>query len=251
MNVIPVIDLLGGQVVHGIAGRRDSYQAISSILTPSAEPHCINAAFKEHFGFNDLYVADLDAIAGQAANRKAVELLIDSSTHVWLDAGTATLSGVKSIARQISLDRVDRVIVGLECCPSPIHLQEVLEWLGPDRAVFSLDLSAGVPLIPGSAPDEKSWNTTAPLEIAGRAVEMGFNKMIVLDLAAVGMDRGVETLALCSQLAELSETLELTSGGGVCGVDDLHALSRAGCHHALVASALHDGRITPEMLGSL
>nr|MCS5574052.1 HisA/HisF-related TIM barrel protein [Pseudomonadales bacterium] len=224
---------------------------ISSILTARAEPQYLSAAFEEHFGFTDLYVADLDAIAGQAANAKAVESLLDSPTHIWLDAGTATLSGMASIARQISIDRVDRVIVGLECCPSHVHLQQVFEWLGPDRAVFSLDLSAGVPLLPGTVPGEESWNTTAPFEIARQAVEMGFNKMIVLDLAAIGMGRGVETLALCSQLAELSETLELTSGGGVCGVDDLRSLSRAGCQNALVASALHDGRITAEMLGSL
>jgi phosphoribosylformimino-5-aminoimidazole carboxamide ribotide isomerase len=38
--------------------------------------------------------------------------------------------------------------------------------------------------------------------------------------------------------------MELTSGGGVRGRDDLAALADAGCDAALVASALHDGQLT-------
>jgi phosphoribosylformimino-5-aminoimidazole carboxamide ribotide isomerase len=37
----------------------------------------------------------------------------------------------------------------------------------------------------------------------------------------------------------------IVAGGGVRGVPDLEALANAGCDAALVASALHDGRLTP------
>jgi len=40
----------------------------------------------------------------------------------------------------------------------------------------------------------------------------------------------------------------LIAGGGVRGLADLTALARAGCNAALVASALHDGKLLPEDL---
>jgi phosphoribosylformimino-5-aminoimidazole carboxamide ribotide isomerase len=73
----------------------------------------------------------------------------------------------------------------------------------------------------------------------------------VLDLAGVGMDAGVAALALCRQLRQKHPQLELISGGGVRGREDLHALAEAGCNAALVASALHDGRLTAGDLAAL
>jgi phosphoribosylformimino-5-aminoimidazole carboxamide ribotide isomerase len=71
--------------------------------------------------------------------------------------------------------------------------------------------------------------------------------MIVLDLAGVGEDAGVRALDVCRRAAKMANTrgtpLQLVSGGGVRGIDDLAALADAGCSAALVASALHDGRI--------
>jgi phosphoribosylformimino-5-aminoimidazole carboxamide ribotide isomerase len=70
--------------------------------------------------------------------------------------------------------------------------------------------------------------------------------MIVLDLADVGVSRGTGTLDLVRRLRSAHPQLELTAGGGVRGIDDLRQLADAGCDAALVASALHDGRITPD-----
>ena len=38
MKILPVIDLMGGQVVRGVAGRRDQYRPVVSRLTPSSAP---------------------------------------------------------------------------------------------------------------------------------------------------------------------------------------------------------------------
>ncbi len=35
------------------------------------------------------------------------------------------------------------------------------------------------------------------------------------------------------------------TGGGVRGIDDLQQLARIGCAGALVATAIHEGRLTP------
>jgi phosphoribosylformimino-5-aminoimidazole carboxamide ribotide isomerase len=70
--------------------------------------------------------------------------------------------------------------------------------------------------------------------------------MIVLDLAQVGMGQGVGTEPLCRALRSLAPELEIIAGGGVRSLADLRSLAAAGCNAALVASALHDGRLTPQ-----
>jgi phosphoribosylformimino-5-aminoimidazole carboxamide ribotide isomerase len=42
--------------------------------------------------------------------------------------------------------------------------------------------------------------------------------------------------------------LELIAGGGIRDRDDLLQLARSGCAAALAASALHDGRLSREIL---
>src|SRR5437868_13104425 len=64
MPILPVIDLMGGQVVRGVAGRREAYRPMVSTLTDSSDPLAVACAFRKRFGFEELYLADLDAIAG-------------------------------------------------------------------------------------------------------------------------------------------------------------------------------------------
>jgi phosphoribosylformimino-5-aminoimidazole carboxamide ribotide isomerase len=115
--------------------------------------------------------------------------------------------------------------------------------VGPERAVFSLDLKGGQLNVPDTGMDTDLWQQMDAMGVARKAVEIGFRKMIVLDVAAVGGGQGVRTLSLTKKLADKFPDLEIISGGGVPSVEDLKSLATAGCQHALVASALHDGRI--------
>jgi phosphoribosylformimino-5-aminoimidazole carboxamide ribotide isomerase len=54
----------------------------------------------------------------------------------------------------------------------------------------------------------------------------------------------VGTEPLCRALRALDAGLEITVGGGVRSAADLEVLARAGADAALVATALHDGRLT-------
>ena len=75
------------------------------------------------------------------------------------------------------------------------------------------------------------------------AVTAGARALLALDLARIGTGRGVD-LALVRALATVGTgEIELLAGGGIGSVYDLRQLAAAGCHGALVASALHDGRI--------
>jgi phosphoribosylformimino-5-aminoimidazole carboxamide ribotide isomerase len=90
----------------------------------------------------------------------------------------------------------------------------------------------------------RAWQSRLAEEIAGLAVEAGFQRLIVLDLAFVGVNQGPGVERLCSSLRAAHPQIELIAGGGVRGVDDLRRLADCGCDAALVASALHDGRLT-------
>ena len=117
------------------------------------------------------------------------------------------------------------------------QLGELLDTLGSDTAIFSLDLKDGRPLM------RETWDLENPLEIAERAVGVGFREIIVLDLADVGMAAGNQSLSVCQEIRRKWPDVKLITGGGVRGHSDLEALVDAGCDGALVASALHDGRL--------
>jgi phosphoribosylformimino-5-aminoimidazole carboxamide ribotide isomerase len=81
------------------------------------------------------------------------------------------------------------------------------------------------------------------LRIVGDVAGLGIRRLIVLDLAQVGTGQGIATLPLCQQIAARFPDMEIATGGGVSTPGDLADLARAGIDAALVASALHDGRI--------
>jgi phosphoribosylformimino-5-aminoimidazole carboxamide ribotide isomerase len=118
-------------------------------------------------------------------------------------------------------------------------LQNVLGVLR-DRTAFSLDLKSGTPL--GAT---HQWKSGDPFSIATEAVALGVKTIIVLDLASVGAYAGTATELLCQRLHEAHPSAEVVAGGGVRGIADLARLERIGVRAALVASALHDGRLTP------
>ena len=91
-DLIPVIDLLGGQVVHAQRGEREKYKPLNSILTDSASPVSIARLLLKKTKSNTLYVADLDAIQTRLPQKNAIlniaSVLI--GTEFWLDGGFAT-----------------------------------------------------------------------------------------------------------------------------------------------------------------
>ena len=64
MEIIPVIDLRGGQVVRARMGARDQYRPIETPLSPTSDPLDVTRGLLSVFPFRTLYVADLDAIEG-------------------------------------------------------------------------------------------------------------------------------------------------------------------------------------------
>ncbi|MFO0844326.1 MAG: HisA/HisF-related TIM barrel protein [Gemmataceae bacterium] len=227
MRVIGVLDVMGGVVVRGVAGRREQYRPIVSRLCRSADPATVARALVETFGLRELYLADLDAIAGADPAWAVYDAVRDSGATLWIDAG------VREVEDGVRIAAAGTVVAGLETVAGPQVVQGLAARLG-SRLVFSLDLRGGSPL---------SWGQDAG-GVARLAIDSGARRLLVLDLARVGVGEGTGTEGLCARLAAAYPEVEISAGGGVCGRRDLERLQGCGVHAALVASALHDGRLT-------
>jgi phosphoribosylformimino-5-aminoimidazole carboxamide ribotide isomerase len=167
MRILPVLDIRGGMVVRAVAGRRSEYRPLVSRLTDSTDPLAVAEAIRRKFGWSDFYVADLDSIAacGLAIDPGLYYRFRVAGFDIWLDAGVRDADDAERLAT-----KVDRIIVGLETVRDLSAWPEIMMRLGPERAVFSLDLRDGRPLLLGPG----------ALAIAESVVTSGCRHMIVL-----------------------------------------------------------------------
>ncbi|QDU73768.1 1-(5-phosphoribosyl)-5-[(5-phosphoribosylamino)methylideneamino] imidazole-4-carboxamide isomerase [Bremerella volcania] len=238
--ILPVIDLRHGQVVRGIAGRRDEYQPVESRYADDSRPGSIAHVYASQFGFQDCYVADLGAILDGQIDVAALEAIAVQGLKVWLDAGIGNVRQWQASEEALRDWRPYRWVVGLESLESWQTLEELLACISPERLVFSLDMKDGRPMSTREAFIDQS-----PEQISRHAAELGVKSMILLDLAAVGQGEGSQTESLMQTLQEELPDVELIGGGGMSWPDDIEALAQHGAARILVASALHDGRIAP------
>ena len=230
MRLIPVLDVMSGTTVRAVAGRRAEYPPLVSRLTGSVDPRDVADAFRRHFGLTELYLADLDAIAGAEPVWALFADLRDRGFRLSVDAGLRTAADAIRLAGA----GVEVVVVGLETVRGPDEFRTAVAALGAERIAFSLDMMGGRLLGNLALGD-------TPAAVADTAVTCGVRRIILLDLARVGVASGTGTEALLTKLAGKHRNVEFVAGGGVRGMDDLRALEEAGASAALVASALHDG----------
>jgi phosphoribosylformimino-5-aminoimidazole carboxamide ribotide isomerase len=232
MRVIPVIDVRSGQAVHARAGARAHYRPVQSVLHEGSSPIGLAQAYRRVLGLDELYVADLDAIAGAPVNLDLFRTLRADGFTLWVDAGLRQ-------SAPAGLAEVATLVAGLETLEGASALRSLVRLVGADRLVFSLDMREGRPLLAAGS----RWSTHDAMSVAEEAIGLGVRRLLLLDLVRIGGGTGTGTTALLAQLVSSYPTCEFTAGGGVAGLDDLRALQAAGANAVLVASALHNGRI--------
>jgi phosphoribosylformimino-5-aminoimidazole carboxamide ribotide isomerase len=231
--LLPVIDLLGGQVVHARRGERHLYQPLHSRLTSSCQPLEVAAAFRQ-LGFNSLYVADLDALAGRQPDLATYTHLAQVGFQLWLDAG------IRAVEQALRVQQAGaaKVILALETLPTPALIPELLQHLGAASLVFSLDLRQGIPQkLPAV------WPGFSAVEIATEVIQWGVQQLLLLDVAQVGTGQGTGTAELCWQLHQRFPDVTLITGGGIWTREDVAAQVRLGASLVLAATALHEGTL--------
>ena len=223
------------------AGDRARYQPVDSVLTPGRRGDAVALvqAYRDMVGARECYVADLDAIQGGESQRDLLRELARAAApaRLLVDAGTATPLEVGQV---LGLGAA-AAVVGLETLRRFEDLSAMLSTAGPGRAIFSLDLRLGRALLSPEAA-AAGLDALEPEELASRAVRAGVGALLVLDVGRVGTGGGVE-VELLRRLHRRFPEVRLLAGGGVAGPEDLARLAEAGCSGALVATALHTGRI--------
>ena len=88
-----MLDLKGGRAVHAVAGRRAHYQPVQSNLHATSDPRALAAAMREALGLRSLYLADLDAIAGDTADVALYQTITALGFYLIVDAGLRDAHG--------------------------------------------------------------------------------------------------------------------------------------------------------------
>ena len=232
MQIIPVIDLLDGTVVHARKGDRKNYQAIQSSISKSSKPLDIVSALLEFYPFQQLYIADLNAIQ-KIGNNNFSEINSISQQYpnlkLWIDAGIGDIS-------ELALwnDRNFNVILASENFSDLDNFLNIKAHLASD-CILSLDfMPDGYRGPPELLTDTQYWP----------------KNVILMSLAHVGANQGTN-LELLNQFKEYATQFNLYAAGGIRNLDDLTMLKQAGIHGALVASALHSQQILGDEIRSL
>jgi phosphoribosylformimino-5-aminoimidazole carboxamide ribotide isomerase len=224
IEVIPVIDLKGGAVVRARHGSRHSYAPIATPLARTSAPLDVVAGFMTVHPFHTIYAADLDRIESRGSHDQGLDALSTAFPDVafWVDAGVRDGGEARSwLARH---ERA-HLVLGTESLESHAVLEE---FATDDRIVLSLDYRGHSFLGPNGLCD---------------APHLWPARVIVMTLARVGGDAGPDMDRL-ADIKRRAPDVMIYAAGGLRGPSDLMRLKKAGIRGVLVASALHDGRLT-------
>jgi phosphoribosylformimino-5-aminoimidazole carboxamide ribotide isomerase len=131
---------------------------------------------------------------------------------------------------------VSRVVVGTAAATDPNFLPAVAAKVPAERVAVGIDARDGRVAVRG-------WTETSSLtavELARRAVEVGFRTLIYTDIARDGTLQGPDVRGA---LRLQQEGAAVIVSGGVASLDDLQRAAEAGLSGAIVGRALYEGRV--------
>lgn len=212
--IVPSIDLMDGQAVQLVQGRRKVLEA--------GDPRPLAERFAR---VGEVAVVDLDAALGRGSNTAVIEELCAM-------APCRVGGGIRD--RDAALEWLDRgaarVVLGTAAVP------EVLEGLPPDRVVAALDAWKGEVVV-------KGWT-----ERTGRSVYDGMRELrglaggfLVTFVEGEGRESGFPRDQI-APLVEGAGRSRLTVAGGITTADEIAWLDRAGAD-AQVGMALYRGNL--------
>jgi phosphoribosylformimino-5-aminoimidazole carboxamide ribotide isomerase len=231
---VPVLDLLDGVVVHAVRGERTAYRPLHTPHAPTSHPPAVLAGLLCVHPFRHCYVADLNALQGRGDSDHEIAALVKQHAELefWVDAafGARTVLPVYLAAPNV------RCVIGSESLRDlPAYSASRARCAGRLAPILSLDHQAGTALGPPELFTHPSWWTP---------------QVIAMNLDYVGSSRGPD-LAMLARLQKRRPECAVIAAGGVRDAADLDILRAQGVAAVLLATALHDGRVSAAALAAV
>jgi len=229
-RIIFVLDIFDRRVVHAVRGERDRYQPIHkfSKICNTSDPLEIIKALRPR----EVYIADLNRLQGMGDNFEIIRRISRLCSSM-VDLGAASLQDVKN-----GLNIASNVVLGTET--STLNLIGEASQHYPGSINVSIDIKNGKVL----TRDKKL--EIDPLELIDILNNYQIKDLIILELSRVGTERGINREFL--EKAAINSDHDLLLGGGIRDLEDLLLLEGLGLKGALVATAIHTGKIPIGMI---
>lgn len=237
-RAIPVIDILNSQAVHAVRGERTDYKPLISKMFNSFDPLVISKSLIKKYGFEEMYIADLDAIMHGNPNIQLFEKILKiSGIKLMVDVGITKLD---DILRYSKLG-FNKLIIGIETLKNLQDLKKGLKLVGTEKLIISLDMFHGKILS-----KSKTIQKFTPLELINKLESFGIKEIILLDLARVGQKVG----GIPQSYLEIQKVFngKVLVGGGIKNYGDLLSYEHHNFSGVLFATALYDGTIEIEKI---
>jgi phosphoribosylformimino-5-aminoimidazole carboxamide ribotide isomerase len=234
-DVIPAIDLRGGQVVRLKQGN------YAQQTTYAADPRELARRYADA-GAGRLHLVDLDgARSGQLDNLAVIRSIAADGMRVQAGGGVRDENDLQRLFDA----GVDRVVLGSVAIRDPELVAGWLDKYGAERLTLALDTRRIDDrwTLPSAGWTETEARTLD--ELAPWYAERGARHLLCTDIDRDGMLAGFN-LDLYRHLATTVPSLAVQASGGVRSLDDIRAAREAGACGVILGRALLEGRFTIE-----
>ena len=227
MKIFPAVDILDGQCVQLVQGRRETATAYGDPL------RCASRWIDE--GADALHVVNLDGAFGNATKNAGLIRDLIKKTGVEIELGGGIRS-VKDGARWLSTG-VSRIIISTLATREPESIRLLADEFGSDRIMAGVDAKGGQIAVEG-------WQKTAGdvLIWVERFESLGAGSLLYTNVDVEGLQQGVR-FGPVNELISRTK-LPVVVAGGVSTPQDVAGLKEAGAYGAVLGSALYSKKIT-------
>jgi len=227
MKIFPAVDILDGQCVQLVQGKRETATAYGDPL------RCASRWIDE--GADALHVVNLDGAFGNATKNAGLIRDLIKKTGVEIELGGGIRS-VKDGALWLSTG-VSRIIISTLATREPESIRLLADEFGSDRIMAGVDAKGGQIAIEG-------WQKTKGdvLVWVERFESLGAGSLLYTNVDVEGLQQGVR-FGPVNELISRTK-LPVVVAGGVSTPQDVAGLKEAGAYGAVLGSALYSKKIT-------
>jgi len=227
MRIFPAVDILGGQCVQLVQGKKESATAFGDPLS------CATRWLDQ--GADALHVVNLDGAFGNSTKNAGLitDLVTITGVEIELGGGIRT---IEDAARWLETG-VTRVIISTLATEKPESIQALAEEFGSRCVMAGVDAKEGQIAVHG-------WQETAGdyVEWAQRFEELGAGSLLYTNVDVEGLQEGVRFGPVRRLIGAVH--IPVVVAGGVSARSDVTGLRDAGAYGAVLGSALYSGKIT-------